>query len=796
MRDEDKNKDQLIAEIALLRKNKNLSDAYLDLTDSMLVIIGKDKRVSFVNKRACQILGYEKDEIVGKDWFEHFLPLNLRAEVGNAAAAILRGEMKPVEYFENPVLCKNGKEQIILWHNTFLKNETGDIVSILSSGGDIPERKKIEHDLEQQKYCLERAQQIGKIGSWELDVKNNQLIWTDETYEIFRLPLGIEPTYEIFLNCVHPDDREFVDKKWNAALNKEPYDIEHRLLCDGEIKWVREKAELEFDAQGSCVGGTGFTQDISERKRMEKSLHEANDIINRSPAVAFLWKNEKNWPVEFVSENVEELFGYSCEEFTSGKIAYAKTIYPADLERVKSEVVLYSADKKRHSFEHAPYRIITKNGEEKWVEDITYIRRNDDGGITYYEGIIYDITERAKAEREVLISKNRFEELFDNMSSCAAIYNVVDNGEDFVFMDFNKAGQKAEKADKQDLIGRRVTEVFPGVKDFGLLDVLKRVWQTGEPEYFPVKEYKEERISGWRENHVYKLVTGELVVIYEDVTEKKKMEEKEKELITEKAATNAAKQKALELVMAYQELKDTQMQLMQAEKLAGIGHLGAGMAHELNSPLTGVLSLLRSYKKEKDPSSIEYVDLQEMEKACVHMANIIKSLNVFARQATEAVELVDCNDAIEVTLSFSGHHFKSGKVKIEKNYEKNLYLIKASRNQIQQVIVNMITNACDAMPQEGVFTITTRNLDDGKDKWVEMEFADTGCGIAQESIEKIFDPFFTTKRPGGGVGLGLSIAHRIVENHKGRIKVNSKEGQGTVFRVRLPLGREGDNEQS
>jgi PAS domain S-box-containing protein len=138
----------------------------------------------------------------------------------------------------------------------------------------ITEHKQTEDALFKQQYFLQKAQEIGHIGTWELDIKKNELLWTDENYRIFGLPIGTELTYETFLNCVHHDDREYVDTEWKAASNKKPYDIEHRLLVDGKVKWVREKAELEFNEKDECISGIGFTQDITERKKMGEELEQ------------------------------------------------------------------------------------------------------------------------------------------------------------------------------------------------------------------------------------------------------------------------------------------------------------------------------------------------------------------------------------------------------------------------------------------------------------------------------------------------------------------------------------------
>ena len=140
-----------------------------------------------------------------------------------------------------------------------------------------------------------------------------------------------------------------------------------------------------------------YRHEINVRQQTENALNEAYGIINRSPAVTFLWKNAEGWPVEFVSDNVADLFGYSPEEFTSGKVSYAQTVHPDDLQRVAQEVETFSSENDRTVFVHEPYRIVAKQGNIKWLDDRTYIRRDTKGAITHYEGIVIDITDNVLA---------------------------------------------------------------------------------------------------------------------------------------------------------------------------------------------------------------------------------------------------------------------------------------------------------------------------------------------------------------------------------------------------------------
>ena len=197
------------------------------------------------------------------------------ARVMAAVQAHLLGKT-PVFAEEYRIRCKDGSLKWISDRGIAQRDASGNVVRMAGSESDITERKRIEQALRDSQADLNRAQSVGQIGSWRLNIQRNELHWSDENHRIFGIPKGTPLAYETFLSIVHPDDREYVDRMWMAALRGAPYDIEHRLVVDGALKWVRERAELEFDEQGRLLGGFGTTQDITGLKLAEQALIEAD----------------------------------------------------------------------------------------------------------------------------------------------------------------------------------------------------------------------------------------------------------------------------------------------------------------------------------------------------------------------------------------------------------------------------------------------------------------------------------------------------------------------------------------
>ena len=258
----------------------------------------------------------------------------------------------------------------------------------------------------------------------------------------------------------------------------------------------------------------------------------------------------------------------------------------------------------------------------------------------------------------------------------------------------------------------------------------------------------------------------------------------------------------IELDSAYQKLseytqrlKDNQEQLIQAEKLTSLGQLAASIAHEVNNPLSGVLTytqlLVKRINSDKFSKETALDYLSKMESELIRSTRLVRNLLDFARQSTPTLIETDVNDIVSRSLELTAHSAQLNKVAVIKELDPSLPKLTADPSQLQQVFTNLILNAIQAMPGGGKLHLRT-SLDNEQ---IKVEVQDTGVGISPENMRKLFTPFFTTKKEVKGVGLGLAVSHGIIQRHRGKIEVQSKEGEGTIFTVYLPLHQEAGKQE-
>jgi PAS domain S-box-containing protein len=271
------------------------------------IIVTQGEKMVYSNQQALEMTGYGADELSSFPFIEFVHP-NDRDKVEEEYRQRISGE-KTAGRYTIRFKTKDDESKWVIVNSATI--DWGGKPASLAMLTDITERKQAEDALQRSETNLLKAQEVAHIGSWRLDLLENSLTWTAENYRIFGVPQETPMTYELFLEKVHPEDREYVDKKWNAAIKGEPYDIEHRLLIDNEVKWVRERAELTFDDGGNPTSGVGTTQDITRSKKNEmeaRGQREALARVDRSVSMGQLTgsiAHELNQPLAAILCNAQ-----------------------------------------------------------------------------------------------------------------------------------------------------------------------------------------------------------------------------------------------------------------------------------------------------------------------------------------------------------------------------------------------------------------------------------------------------------------------------------------------------------
>ena len=304
-------------------------------------------------------------------------------------------------------------------------------------------------------------------------------------------------------------------------------------------------------------------------------------------------------------------------------------------------------------------------------------------------------------------------------------------------------------------------------------EVRTRVNHNGERHYIEVTIYPIWENDG---------KISKFIEISRDITERKKEEEE---------ITRRLEQMVEERTL---QLKETHAKLLHQDKMASLGKLSASVVHEINNPIAGILNLIMLIKriieegalnkKELDRFS-QYLNLMETETR--RTSRIVSNLLAFSRQSKLELKRVDLNRLLEKTLFLNANQLKISGVKVEKKLDPDLPRLTGSEDQLQQVFMNLISNAAEAINMNGGGTLSIETGHSLKEGAAIIRVIDEGVGISQENLSRLFEPFFTTKKKGKGVGLGLSVAYGIIKEHGGSIHVETEMGKGTIFKVELPL---------
>ncbi|WDP88388.1 MAG: PAS domain S-box protein [Desulfobacter sp.] len=410
-------------------------------------------------------------------------------------------------------------------------------------------------------------------------------------------------------------------------------------------------------------------------------------------------------------------------------------------------------DKKVHSY--------TVRRQYKWEDRVFSPIFDDDGEVAYVISSIRDVTRTKSLENELIGVKEFISRVI--YSSASAIV----------------AADRQGKIELMNSVAKKLFGDFNG--DSGKIKHVEQLYPPGRAKEI-MKMLRDEKIGGRG-----KLIIPRTAIINAE-GEEIEVEMSAAIIYDDKgneSATMAIYNDLKDKIKVEQELKITQKQLAQSEKMASLGQLAAGVAHEVNNPLTGILFYASLLMERQDLDESAKEDLGYIVEDAQRCRNIVKSLLVYSRGMDSTKNIVQVNDIVEKSMKLIRDQKRFQNIRIKKYLSEDMMLVNADLNKMNQVIINMVMNAADAIEEEGTISLYTYR--DKTIKKVFLEIKDTGKGIPHQNLSKIFDPFFTTKEVGKSTGLGLSIVYGIIEEHAGRISVKKTGAKGTTFIIELPL---------
>ena len=720
-------------------------------------LVGLDGTIIDANQSAAELYGYDKSEIVGKSLL-NFFTVESGTKVGDAVAAGLRGEyVGPIEL---DVVTKQGPRKFLFPGGYHTAVEGGKEVGFLVSAVDITQRTSVEEALKQSEERYRTILEEMEDGYFEVDLAGNFTFVNDAVCRQLGYPreelVGMNNR-----NITATDDIEKVYKAFNKVYR------EGQPIRDFTFKIVRKdggvgRGELAVfplrNEKGDIIGFRGIGRDIGERLQMIEDLRrseeryrtvldemeEAYYELDLSGRLTFF----NDALVRKASRSREELMGLEYKSYTPAKDV--RRLYEAFSQVYKTGRPLKSI----------PIQVVKDDGTILSSEDTILPLRNKAGEIIGFRGVSHDVTERLQMMEALRRSEERYRTMLDEMEE--AYYEVDFNG-NFTF--FSDALCRQLGYSRAEIMGMNYKLYIPPENAKRVFEVYNNVFRTGEPhKSFASSQIKKDGTRAYTEDSIFPMRDDEGRIIgfrgiSRDVTERKQREEERKQL----------EQKA-----------------QYASRLASVGELAAGVAHEINNPLTAVIGYAHLLLDRKDiPIDIKR-DVEVINEGAQRVAGIVKKLLVFARQAKPERTYVDINEIINNTLELRAYSLRGNNVKVILQLDPDLPMTVADPGQLQQVFLNLIMNAEAEVKQAhggGKLAIKTEQLGGN----IRISFKDNGLGIARENLERVFNPFFTTRKVGQGTGLGLSVCHGIVTEHKGRIWAESQVGRGATFIVELPI---------
>jgi PAS domain S-box-containing protein len=867
--------DRQQVEAELLKREEFLSSIYDGVEQLILVVNVLEKgvfRYAGFNLASQRLLGIDRNEGINQTP-EQWLGKQVGKQVRQRYQSCVKSG-EPMTYEECVVF--NGRTIWALTTLNPIRNAAGKIYRLVGTSIDITDRKHAEDKLQQSQQLLQLAiDNIPQLIFWK--DRNSEYLGCSQNFARIaglNSPAEIvgKTDYDLPWTREESDWYRLCDVRVMESGLPELHIIETQQQLDGTTVWADTNKIPLRDANNNVVGILGMYEDITDRKHIEEALRQSEERFQKLAAnlpgmlYQFMLHPDGSMSMPYVSSGCYELYEMTPEQIYAGSARMLEAIHPEDRPLLEQAIALSATTLQPFRWEG---RRLTATGKLKWIQAASRPDRQADGTIVW-DGLMMDVTQLKQAEAALQQLNEELESrvelrtqqlqqaiqqleaaaeerqaaeaaLLDSEEKFRTVYEYTKDSmmllDDGRFIDGNPAALALFGCcDRAELVGKTPIDFSPPQQPNGQNSkrlAIHYIQQAFETE-FSNFEWQHRRLDGSLFFAEVTLVPIEmsgkvrLLVVLRDITDRKRAEE---------ARLNSEvqlRQQAKDLENTLHELQRTQAQLVQSEKMSSLGQLVAGVAHEINNPISfvygnlihatdyvrdllEVIDLYDQYYPEPIPALQERIEdieleflrvdlpklLASMKVGAERIREIVRSLRSFSRLDEAELKEVDLHEGLDSTLMILQSRLKAAaerpEIQVIKDYG-SLPRIHCYAGQLNQVLMNVLANAIDAIEE----SLTSGNARKTKlpphiqistavrdRRWVEICIADNGLGIPESVRDRLFDPFFTTKAIGKGTGLGLSIAHQvIVDKHEGRLEYRSTLGEGTEFIILLPLGND------
>jgi PAS domain S-box-containing protein len=509
-----------------------------------------------------------------------------------------------------------------------------------------------------------------------------------------------------------------------------------------------------------------LAQRLRQKELELNSAAEKQELATRLQSLVdnvpgMVYRGHRDWSISFVGAEVEQITGYSAEEFMRGDLNWKNIIHPDDREWLAES--FRGAAKARLKMFRVEYRILHRNGDLKWVSDKRQIFYDGNGSFSYVDGLLLDVTERKMTDDALRDANQRLTFHVDRMPLAYIVWD-----RDYRVVEWNPAAERIFGWKPEEALGKNPCDLVLPAEAQPHADAVRAKFSEGDESSCSlnanVRKDGKAITCEWFNTPLRDaagVVTGVLSMVH-DVTEKTQLER----------------------------------QLQAVQRMEAVGTLAGGIAHDFNNALTGIIGFGEMLKMQFAGNEKALSNLDEILRCAERASTLTRQLLTYSRrQVIEPVNLslnAVITELMKLVSKVVGEH-----IEIRTFLGKNLPAVHADRSQMEQVVINLVLNARDAMPGGGQLILETgsANLDAefvrrhpymSAGSYVVLTVSDTGIGMDRMTQERVFEPFFTTKAADKGTGLGLSMVYGIVKQHNGFINLYSEPGKGTAFKIYLP----------